>query len=369
MTLIAASAAELGSAATQVWLADHEQRVLVPIGPAGDEPVEPLPIEGSAAGRAFVSSMLVTSDPADGTAHAWLPMLDGVDRIGVLEVQGPQLGADRLEALRHLSSIATAEIITRGQYTDAFTGRRRRERMSVSAELQWQALPPASFTTTDVAVVGVLEPAYDVGGDAFDYSHSHGRLDLAMIDAVGHDLGASLISMLAIGAYRNARRTTRSLTDAALLMDQTILSHGGRSAFATGILAALDTDTGVFSLINAGHPVPLLVRDDHVHSLDAKPRPPFGLGHLGPSRADDVVEHHLQPGDGILLYTDGIVEGRRPGGEDFGEARLHDFLRKAFAAGQEPHETLRRLSHAVLDFHGGVLRDDATTLLTVWQPG
>lgn len=366
VALIAASAAELGSATTRVWLADHEQRVLVPASDAGR--LDPLPIEGTSAGRAFVTSQAVVSEPGAGPTHAWLPMLDGVDRIGVLEVEGPDLDEDRLEALRHLTSAATAEVVTRGQYTDEFTTRRRREQMSVSAELQWQALPPASFTTTDVAVAGVLEPAYDVGGDAFDYSHAPGRLDLAVIDAVGHDLTASLISMLAIGAYRNARRTTRSVIDAAELMDRTIRSHGGRGAFATGILATLDTETGVFSWLNAGHPQPLLVRDEHVHTLESTPRPPLGLGHLGPPRADELVAHQLQPGDGILLYTDGIVEARRPGGEDFGEARLQDFLHTAFAAGQAPHETLRRLSHAVLDFHEGVLRDDATTLLTVWQP-
>lgn len=364
--LVARTAAELGATATRVWLADHEQRLLMP--GSSPERTDPLPIEGTSAGRAFVTSSAVTNAAADGPDHAWLPMLDGGDRIGVLEVEAPDLTPARLEDLRHLTSLATAEIVTRGQYTDEFTVLRRRQRMSVSAELQWQALPPASFTTADVSVAGVLEPAYEVGGDAFDYSHAEGRLDLAVIDAVGHDLTASLISMLAIGAYRNARRTAPSLTAGAQLMDATIRSHGGRGAFATAILASLDTDSGVFTWLNAGHPPPLLVRDDHVHVLGSTPRPPLGLGHLGPPRAQELTEHQLQPGDGVLLYTDGIVEARRPGGEDFGEARLQDFLHTAFAAGQAPHETLRRLSHAVLDFHEGILRDDATTLLAVWQP-
>jgi serine phosphatase RsbU (regulator of sigma subunit) len=82
-----------------------------------------------------------------------------------------------------------------------------------------------------------------------------------------------------------------------------------------------------------------------------------------------VAVERLQPGDSVLLYTDGIVEARRAGGSDFGEDRLREFLGAAFAAGSSPSETVRRLSNAVLDYHGGHLQDDATTVLVTWDPG
>jgi serine phosphatase RsbU (regulator of sigma subunit) len=63
-----------------------------------------------------------------------------------------------------------------------------------------------------------------------------------------------------------------------------------------------------------------------------------------------------------------VIEARRAGGLDFGIERLEEFLSTAFAAALHPAETLRRLSGTIVDFHGGTLHDDATTLLVVWHP-
>jgi serine phosphatase RsbU (regulator of sigma subunit) len=213
-----------------------------------------------------------------------------------------------------------------------------------------------------------MEPAYEVGGDSYDYAHAEDRLSFAIFDAVGHDIGASLISSLALGAYRSSRRNGKDLLETASLVDQTIREEMGRGAFATGQLAVLDTSSGVLRWLNAGHPAPLLIRQGNVMSLVNPPRVPFGLGHMALSRPAQIAEEQLEPGDGVLLYSDGVVEARHGGGEDFGVERLAEFLHKAFAAGLSPAETLRRLSNAVVDFHSGVLQDDATTLLVVWEP-
>jgi serine phosphatase RsbU (regulator of sigma subunit) len=364
--LVATAAHDLGAIETRIWLADHEQRALVHLTQM--VPLEPIPIEGTAAGRAFTISTLIEPPDAEGPRHVWLPLLDGVDRIGVLELVVDAPTDDQLWAFRHLASMATAEIITRGQYTDQFTRARRRRAMTVAAELQWQNLPPSNFATEDVSVAGMLEPAYDVGGDSFDYAHDLDRLDVAILDGVGHDLGSSLTCALALGAYRNSRREGGDLRHAAALMDLLIKEELGAGRFATGVLANLHTDTGVFRWLNAGHPLPLLIRDGHMRSLECRPRLPFGIGHIQPDRDWEVAETQLQPGDGILLFTDGVIEARKPGGEDFGLDRLMEFLHTAFAAGLGPPETLRRLSHAIVDFHTGILRDDATTLLVVWKP-
>ncbi|CAN5662944.1 PP2C family protein-serine/threonine phosphatase [soil metagenome] len=365
--LVETAGAALGATSLRLWLADHEQRLLIHLPVTNHAPLSPRAIEGTSAGRCFVSSEPVERSEADGSDHAWLPLLNGVDRIGVMEIEAPVLDAEHLESFRHLASAATAEIVTRGQYTDRFLEVRRRRHMTLAAELQWQALPPASFTTDDVSVAGILEPAYDVGGDTFDYAHARDRLDVAIFDAVGHDLASTLICTLALGAYRNSRREGGDLRDHAARMDATMHEQLARGSFATGQIGTLDTSTGMFRWLNAGHPPPLLVRDGHVRPLVCKPRLPFGIGHMEPGRVADIAEDQLQPGDGILLYTDGVIEARKPGGEDFGLDRLMEFLHTAFAAGLAPHETLRRLSHAVVDFHEGSLRDDATNLLVVWQ--
>jgi serine phosphatase RsbU (regulator of sigma subunit) len=99
-----------------------------------------------------------------------------------------------------------------------------------------------------------------------------------------------------------------------------------------------------------------------VATLACQPRPPLGIGHHEP----EIAVEHLQPGDALLLFTDGLVEARSASRESFGFDRLADFLGRAVATGLSPAETMRRLVHDVVDHHGGRLQDDATALLVEW---
>ncbi|CAN5201285.1 PP2C family protein-serine/threonine phosphatase [soil metagenome] len=368
--LIGATAGALGARASRIWLVDHQQRTLVPLGAdEADEGIEPAAVDRTVAGRAFSSCEPVEVPAQVGGVRLWMPLVDGVDRIGVLELDVESVTPQSREAFRHLASIATSEIITRGQYTDAFTVARRRQTMSLAAELQWQTIPPITFATRDVTIAGILEPAYHIGGDTFDYAFNDGVLDVGLFDAVGHGLVSSHLSTLALGAYRNRRRSGDELPAMGDGVDDVIRDHDGVDDYVTGQLARLDVETGVLCWLNAGHPLPLLIRQGRVvATLACPPRPPFGLGHLSPACAAVIAEDQLEPGDAVLMYTDGIIEARRPGGWDFGIERLTDFMDRAFAAGLSPAETLRRLSHAVLDFHSGSLQDDATTVLVSWHP-
>ena len=366
-TLIGSAAVELGATSSCIWLVDHQQRTLVPLGRHDD--AEPAAVDRTVAGRAFSSCEPVEVPTPSGGVRLLMPLVDGIDRIGVLELDLEVVTPQHREIFRHLASVTASEIITRGQYTDAFTVARRRETMNLAAELQWQTLPPISFATRDVTIAGMLEPAYHIGGDTFDYSLNDGRLHVGVFDAIGHGLASSHLSTLALGAYRNHRRSGQELAVIGKGVDEVISNHDGPDDYVTGQLAHLDVVTGILRWLNAGHPLPLLIRQGRVvGAMSCPPRPPFGLGHLVEERSATVCEDQLEPGDAVLMYTDGIIEARRPGGWDFGVERLTDFMDRAYAAGLSPAETLRRLSHAVLDFHSGSLQDDATTVLVSWHP-
>lgn len=75
--------------------------------------------------------------------------------------------------------------------------------------MQWDLLPPLVLRTPNVAIAGMLEPAYDVGGDCFDYALNDRVLSISVMDAMGHGVGAALISALAVGSYRHDRREGR----------------------------------------------------------------------------------------------------------------------------------------------------------------
>lgn len=362
--LVDQAARRLGATGARVWLVSRDQRSLsrLPLG-AAEQPADALGLDGTLAGRAYRSTQTLASS-SDGP-RLWVPLLDGTERLGVLELchHNPEL----LEGLRgpvtSLAGLVGELVVSKGQYTDVFERVRRGVPMGVAAELLWRQVPPLTFATSRFVVTAQLEPWHQVGGDAFDYSLDGDVLHLAVLDGMGHGLGATLLVSVALAAYRNARRTGLDLVATAAAIDSTLADQFGDDSFVTGVLARLQVSTGTLSLLCAAHPPPLLVRDGRpVGEAHADPGLPLGLG----DRQDTVAHTSLQPGDRLLLFTDGVIEARSADGEFFGLDRLADLLTRQEAAGQPPPETLRRLIHTVLDHQHDALQDDATLLLLEW---
>ena len=151
--------------------------------------------------------------------------------------------------------------------------------------------------------------------------------------------------------------------------DELIETRFGASYYVTGQFGSLDLPTGVLTWVNAGHVLPMLVRNGtYAGELPCKPSMPLGLG--GP--VVEVATQQLQRGDRVLFYTDGITESRSPDGAFFGRERLADFLVRAALDGVPVAETARRLSASVIDYVDAGLSDDATLLLIEYvghEPG
>ena len=200
--------------------------------------------------------------------------------------------------------------------------------MDLAAEFRWSLLPPLTMSTPRVRIAGMLEPAYEIAGDAFDYAVNGDIAHVAMFDAVGHGLRACQLANLAVAAYRNCRRSGYDLTDTAVAIDAALTEQFGESWFVTALLAELDIDRGSLRWLTAGHPLPMLVRGGKVvATLESPPGMPLGLG--GPAPA--VSEVQLEPDDAIFCYSDGVTEARSVDGYFFGEERLADYLARAAA--------------------------------------
>ncbi|HEX2073494.1 MAG TPA: PP2C family protein-serine/threonine phosphatase [Geodermatophilus sp.] len=367
-TLAAEAGRALGVQVT-VHVVDHEQRRLWRL-PTQREPAEPaderLAVDGTLPGRVYQTVQMLPSE-SGGVPRLWVPVIDGSDRLGVLEVglnSPAELHDPTLrEQCRWLADMLGYLITAMGKYGDALERRRRTRPRSPAAELLWQQLPPLTAASDAFMLAGWLEPAYEVGGDAFDYALSEETVSLAIFDAMGHGLGAGLLAAASLSAYRSARRDGGGIHDQARRIDDVVAGTFPGSAFATGVLAELDVATGRLRYVNGGHPPPLLLREGKVvKELSGGRRIPFGLGDGTPT----VAEESLQPGDWLTLYTDGVTEARDASGAWFGEQRLVEFLTHQFAAGQPPPETARRLMRAVLDHQHGLLQDDASILLARW---
>jgi serine phosphatase RsbU (regulator of sigma subunit) len=345
-----------------IYLVDYEQTLLVPLPDGTDR--APLEIDTTLAGRAFAAVAVQGAETGSGQ-RLWLPLLDGAERLGVLGLTLPRVNDPLRKRCRWLASLTAELLVSKTQYTDSYSVVRRRQRMGLPAELQWQLLPPLTLVTPRVAIAGLLEPAYEVAGDAFDYALNGDTAHLAVIDPVGHDLTASILAAVTVGSYRHSRRAGLDLKATHAAMDQAIAGQFGGERFVTGQLAQLDCVTGLLQWVNAGHPLPLLLRRAKVvDTLACHPVPPLGVG-LG---QPEIATAALEPADRVLFYTDGVTEGRNLAGEPFGEARLADLLVRATLAGQPAAETMRRLAHAILAHQGRRPRDDATMVFLEW-PG
>ena len=361
--VVARECARAGLREVRIYLQDYEQQLLIPLPVAGADE-EPVSIAESLAGRAFIRGTPQEHPTADGVTM-WLPMLDGTDRVGVLELVAAIADEATRRLARRVAGLVADLVVTKGSYTDSFFRIRRARGTTLSAEMQWHLLPPLTLQTPSVAVAGVLEPAYDVGGDAFDYALNDGVLHIGIFDAMGHGLGAATLCAVAVGAYRHARRNRVPLEAKYQLIDAAVSDQFGDGRFATAQLADLDVRTGRLRWINAGHPRPLLVRDHGVvHALRAEPTLPLGLGGENP----DVGSEQLEPGDRVLFFTDGVVEQLTSDGEQLGFDRLRDMVERESSAATGVAETTRRLSSVLLQACPNGLRDDATLLLVEWKP-
>ncbi|MBO3085791.1 PP2C family protein-serine/threonine phosphatase [Cellulomonas fengjieae] len=358
-------AARYLGAQTTVYLADYSQSVLVPM-PVGPETAPVLPIDSTLAGRAY-RMLTVQSAEAAEEPHLWMPIIDGVERLGVLKlvVRDPADLTDPAfqkrcwwftHYLGHMISIVDA-------FGDAVDKVRRQRPRSVSAELIWQLLPPLTAGTDKVLVSGKLEPSSTVGGDVFDYALSDDTARFAILDATGHDLRSGLAAATALAAYRNSRRQGRGLFDQTEAIHRAVRDEFAGRMYASGIVGQLDLRSGLLQYLSAGHPPPLLLRGGKVvKTLSGGHRPLLGLD----TGSVEIAEESLEPGDVIALYTDGVTEARDPEQQFFGIDRLVDFLEREAAQGTPLPETVRRVCRRIMEYQNGVLQDDATVLLLHW---
>jgi serine phosphatase RsbU (regulator of sigma subunit) len=350
----------LGSTSARMLVVDYSLTSLQQLGDDGPTGPRQL-VEGTLAGRALAGAEIMVSDGDDGVATVLVPLSEGSERLGVLELVHPAWHDDLRPLLDPVVRILVLLLISKRRYTDVVLRSRRSEPLSPAAEMQWDLLPPLTCSTGSVSVSGILEPAYSIGGDSFDYALNPGGLDFAIVDAVGHGMPAVLLSVSAINSLRNARREGMDLETAYMSTGLVLEELFGVAKFVTGQVGSLTLESGDLTWLNAGHPLPLLVRGGaFIGELACRPSLPMGLG----GTVSEIATEHLQSGDRVLFYTDGVVETRSPDtGEEFGVPRLADLLVRATLDGVFPAETARRLSASIMAYNGAGLSDDATLLV------
>lgn len=366
-------AGELGAVDVTIYLVDFAQTTLVPVPDRSThaEIAVNEEVATTMAGRAFATGAATTADRSDGV-RVWVPIIEGSDRTGVLALTLPAADRGAISACEDLGLFTGYLIATQSRGTDLYNLYRRRKALSLAASMQWDLLPPLVLKTPRLGVSGFLEPAYEVGGDCFDYALNDAAFDVAIVDAMGHGVTSALIAALTIGSYRHDRREGRTLEHMHGTLDTALATHLPQPLFATGQLARVDLETGVMTWTNAGHPHPLHIRNGQVLAeLDCPSSLPWGLGALDQdSGPPTVATVGLEPGDGVLFFTDGVTESSTDDGGPLGVEHLIDLVGQHASDQLEVEEIVRRLARSVVDAHQGQPSDDATLVLMQWYgPG
>ena len=234
--------------------------------------------------------------------------------------------------------------------------------LQVARETQ-QALLPSTFPPfpdhREFQLHAVSKPASHVAGDFFDFFLINPRtLVFVIADVSGKGMAAALVMAVTRTIVRNLAESGK--TPARILAETNELlreSHGG-SAYVTIFLGIYNTNSGRIVYANGGHAPPLLVdRRGNVSPVGAATGTIVGMLE---KQEYANAELRLQPGETLLLYTDGITEARSPGGEFYGEGRMRAFLEANW--GQPPEDLCGKLEQEICQFQDNNLADDLTIL-------
>ncbi|MFD5935522.1 PP2C family protein-serine/threonine phosphatase [Streptomyces sp. NPDC060333] len=289
------------------------------------------------------------------------PVTNRGDAIGLLELFLPAV--PDAEVMREIGETAHALayiVIANRSHTDVYQWGRRTKPLSLAAEIQHRLLPASlACEAAQFAVAGALEPADHVGGDTFDYVVDRDTVQLSVTDAMGHDVDASLLATLVVGALRRARRAGADLAEQARQADQAMRDHS-RRGYVTGQLLRISLLDGQAEFVDAGHPWPLRMRDGEVQQIVPKVDPPFGLSlQISQANTYRVQSLDLRPGDRLVMLTDGMLE------RDAESLNLSDLIVGTRAL--HPREAARTLIKAIVDAGHGHLDDDATVMCLDWH--
>lgn len=358
---VEAAAGRAGGSQVELLVIDLAQQNLLPLLESDHRNAYPL--DGSPAGDSYRRTSVVRLREAEGT-RLWVPLMDSAERVGVLGVTVP--GDDvAVRPWEALASLTGELIVAKSRYGDGLALRRRTRSTTLAAEMRWELLPPLTFRSERVAVTGILEPAYEIAGDTFDYAVNGDTVHLAILDAMGHGLEASRMANVAAASYRHSRRHGLGLQDSAAALDTAVQECFDRSRFVTGQMGTLDLETRRLRMLNMGHPLPLLLRRGAVSEIPSLPMLPAGWG----DKPATIYEALLEPGDQVLLYTDGVTEAGRDTDGLYGSDRLLRLLDSLLESQAPPEEMLRAVIQDIMRFQDYRARDDATLLLVTLAAG
>ena len=292
-----------------------------------------------------------------------VPIVRNGRAIGALNVESDQpaaYGLRDLEGLQFFADAAALSIDKAMLHLQLLDKEHLEEQLRLAHEVQARLLPANPPEIPGYRLAGACLPAYEIGGDYYDFIHlDQHRTGLVVADVVGNGVPAALVMSAFRALLRSHARRETDPAELAQSLNRMLPEFSGRGDFVTTVYGVLDARQGRFSYTTCGHNPPLLIRAcGEIESLSVR-GPALGVFLDGHYQTCDVL---LDPGDVLLLYTDGVVELPDEHGDYYGEARLSRVLS---ANCQRSAQEI--LQHIIEDTHqfseSDLYRDDFTLLI------
>lgn len=299
--------------------------------------------------RSVLAVPLGVSEKVFGIIYADSPIAEG------------RFTEDHLKVLTTLASVAAIRVENARLVEARFQQERLERELQLAMEIQQRFQPTAPPSVPGYELQGISFPCYEIGGDYYDFiQREDGRLVIALGDVSGKGTAAALLMSSLHAAIHAQTGSHDTLVKTISAVNRYLADNIPSNRFVTLFYAELDPESGAVSFLNAGHNPPLIVHAAGTVEQLASGGLPLGI------KADaDYREGrtHLQMGDVLVIYSDGVTEAASPSGEEFGPTRLYEVVSRnvdASAAGIRD-----RIESALTKFSQGTQAADDITLVIV----
>jgi sigma-B regulation protein RsbU (phosphoserine phosphatase) len=272
---------------------------------------------------------------------------------------------DHLKVLTTLGSVAAIRVENARLIEEHLERERMERELSLAREIQQRFQPDSAPHVPGYELQGISFPSYQIGGDYYDFiARPEGRYIVALGDVSGKGTSAALLMSSLHAAIHGQVASHQTLVETITAVNRYLEANTPANRFVTLFYAELDPPAGTLSFVNAGHNPPLIIHaGGTVEELDAS-GPPLGIMPFADYREGRTL---LQPGDVLVVYSDGVTETINPQGEEFGAARLRDVVSlniESSAAGIRD-----KIEAALTRFAQGTPAVDDITLVIVKRTG
>jgi serine phosphatase RsbU (regulator of sigma subunit) len=233
---------------------------------------------------------------------------------------------EHLNILTTLASVAAIRVENARLLEERFQRERMERELELATEIQQRFQPSEAPRMDGYEFQGISFSCYEIGGDYYDFITRHdGKMLIALGDVSGKGTAAALLMSSLHAAIHGQVAARSSLDEVVRSVNQYLADNTPANRFVTLFVAELDPSTGALKYINAGHNPPLIGRmSGHIEQLSSGG---FPLGIL-PSAEFEVGETQLQPGESLVIYSDGVSEANNIKEEEFGMERLMDVVKR-----------------------------------------